>query len=94
MKKEYAIGEELLPEQAKEKMGAGYILITLDGTERAMIYKRQFATWQPSGRLQNILNFLADFTGWYIMEREDFPKKEIATRENTDIRQLNKVFFR
>ena len=92
--KEYATGKELTPEQAKEEMEAGRILITLDGEERAMKYKRHFATWQTKGRLINVLNYLMDFTGWYIMEREEWPYKEVATRDNTDTRLLNKAFFR
>ena len=92
--KEYATGKELTQEQAKKEMEAGRILITLDGKERAMKYKNHFATWQAKGRLANILNYLADFTGWHLMEREDWPNKEIATRDNTDTRLLNKAFFK
>ena len=95
MKKEKATGAELSAEQAKKEMEAGRVLTTLDGMERAILYKGRYATWQTTGKLMYVLNFLTDFTGWYVMEREDFPKKtEIATTDNTDTRRLIKVFFR
>ena len=68
-KKEKAIGAELSVEQAKEEMESGRILTTLDGMERAILYKGRFATWQTTGKLIYVLNFLVDFTGWYVMER-------------------------
>jgi hypothetical protein len=92
--KEYAIGGELPSEQAKREMEAGRVLTTRDGAERAMIYKKRFATWKTGGNLVNVLNHLVDFTGWYVMEREDFPRREIATKDNTDTRLLNKVMLR
>ena len=94
MIKEYAVGNELTQEEVKQKLEAGHILITRDGTERAMIYGRKYASWQIKGRLQNILCFLTDFNDWFIMEREEWPRKEIATKDNTDTRMLNRAFFR
>ncbi|MDR1230034.1 MAG: hypothetical protein LBK61_01395 [Spirochaetaceae bacterium] len=91
--KEYATGEELAPEQAKEEMKAGLILTTKDGAERAMAYKHQFAGWDTEGTVRNVLCYLADFTGWYVMEREDWPHVDTATKRNTNMSRLNKVFF-
>jgi hypothetical protein len=93
MIKEYAIGGTLPPEQAKQQMEAGRVLTTHDGTERAMFYRRRFVTWKTGGRLGNVLMTLAKFTGWYVMEREDFPRREIATKDNTNTRRLNKSMF-
>jgi len=90
---EYATGKELSTEQAKKEIEAGRVLTTLDGKERAILYRVRYATWQTEGKLMFVLNHLVDFTGWYIMERENWPAKEIATRENTDIRRLVKSFF-
>ena len=92
--KEKAIGNELSTEEVKKELKAGRVLTTLDGTERAILYKGRYATWQTTGKLIYILNFLVDFSGWYIMEREKSLEKEIATTENTDTRRLIKVFFR
>jgi hypothetical protein len=92
--KEYAIGGALPPEQAKQQIEAGRVLTTHDGTERAMSYRRRFVVWNTGGRLMNVLMPLADFTGWYVMEREDFPRREIATKDNTDTRLLNRSMVR
>jgi hypothetical protein len=94
MKQEYAIGGELTPEQAKQEMEAGRILITKDGTERAMKYKKHFAGWFIGGRTGGVLMHLADFTGWFVQEREEWPHREIATKDNTDTRLLNKSMLR
>lgn len=88
--KEYAIGAELTPEKAREEMQAGRVLITGDGKERAMLYKRHYVSWDDGGKLGGLLMFLADFTGWHIQEREEWPSREIATTKNTDIKRLNK----
>jgi len=90
MKQEYAIGGELTPEQAKQHMQAGQILITKDGTERAMMYKKHFTGWTVSDRTGGVL---VDFTGWYVQEREEWPHREIATKDNTDTKFLRKSMF-
>jgi hypothetical protein len=91
--KEYAVGAPLSPVSARAAMKEGKILITGDGKERAMFYKKQFAAWSVGGKLGNVLMFLSDYSGWYVQEREDFPSKEIVTVENTDISLLNKRYF-
>jgi hypothetical protein len=89
--KEYAVGEELSPEQAKEAMKAGRILISKDGKQRAMKQRgNDFVFWDTRGSRANLLRHLADFTEWYIQERGDFPNREIATRKNTDTSYLKK----
>jgi hypothetical protein len=94
--KEYAIGNELSADEAKDELKAGRILTTRDSGERAIFYRgKHYATWRTAGRLVNVLNYLVDFTGWFLMEREDErSKKETATTDNTDLRSLSKVFFR
>ncbi|GHU75324.1 hypothetical protein FACS189461_1360 [Spirochaetia bacterium] len=89
--KEYAIGAELTPEEAKEEMQAGRVLITGDGTERAMLYKKHYVSWHISGNLGGVLMFLADFTRWHVQEREEWLRREIATTKNTGIKLLNKT---
>ena len=94
MLQEFAIGEELSPEQVKKELEAGKVLITKDGKERAVFYKGQYAAWGIDGNTRNILMFLTDFSGWYVMQREDWPyKKEIATKKNTNIKKLHRAFF-
>jgi hypothetical protein len=85
MLKEFAIGKKLSPGQVKKELEAGKVLITKDGKERAVFYKGQYATWGIDGSTRNILMHLTDFSGWYIMKREDRLKREIATKKNTNI---------
>lgn len=92
--KEYAIGGALPPDQAKQMMEMGCVLTANDGAERAMSYRRRFVMWNTGGRLMNVLMPLADFTGWYVMEREDIPCREIAAKDNTNTRLLNRSIVR
>jgi hypothetical protein len=91
--KEYAIRAPLSPASARAAMKEGKILITGDGKERAMRYKKQFTVWLVGGKLGNVLVFLSNYSGWYVQEREDFPHREIVTVKNTDISILNKCYF-
>ena len=93
MSREYAVGKELSLEKANEELKAGKVLISKDGEERAMIFKGKYCCWQVKGSLRNVLLILVDLSGWYIMEREDWPHKEIATKGNTNINDLRKTYF-
>jgi hypothetical protein len=91
--KYYPMGKELTADEAKSEMITGNILITKDGTEKAMYYKGTFACWGTGGNLGDVLMFLADFTGWHIQGYEDGPETGIETKKHFNIATLNKCFF-
>ncbi|GHU09557.1 hypothetical protein FACS1894151_07550 [Spirochaetia bacterium] len=45
----------------------------------------ELAPEQVKGKMQ-----AADFTGWYVQEREEGPLREITATGNTDIKRLHK----
>jgi hypothetical protein len=94
MIEEYPSGAPLSLVRARVEMRHGKILITGDKKERAMYYKGQFLCWSVEGKLENILSFLFDFSGWYVQERNDGRCQEIVTKDNTDISKLNKSFLK
>lgn len=91
MKELFLTGNELTEDEAKNELLKGHILTTKDGAERAMCYKGQFAGWFETGNVRNILMFLTDFTGWYLMACKE--TGEYATKKDIRISDLHKAYF-